>query len=158
MKTRTRPTNPVLGAAFALAVAAVAGPAMAGPPQAITITTQVVFNPEIYGTFTATGSICATGTVEYVDDVVASGPAAFNVNGLTRFTCDDNSGSFVLRLKAQANARPKDGFDLDGPFSVWGMGTGAYSAMAGHGWFGVVFDWSASPLAGAETYIGFVTL
>lgn len=158
MKTRTRPTSPVLGIAIALAVTGVAAPALAGPPQAVTITTHVEFNPEIFGTFEASGPVCSTGRVVGVDEVDAIGPAAFNVNAVTRFVCDDNTGTFVLRLHPQANARPKDGFDLDGPFSVWGKGTGKYGSLAGHGWFGVVLDWSVTPLAGTETYVGFVTL
>ena len=58
---------------------------------------------------TATGPICSTWTVIFVDDAIGSGPAAFNVNGLTRFVCDDNSGSFILR------------------------GTGAYGSLAAPG-------------------------
>jgi len=80
------------------------------------------------------------------------------VNALTEFVCDDNSGSFTLRLHPQANARPKDGFALNGPWSVWGKGTGAYGSLSGHGEFGVVFDEESDPLEGAETYVGFVAL
>lgn len=127
-------------------------------PQAVTITTQVVFNPQINGTFVATGPICSTGSLHFVDEHLAIGPAAFNVNALTQFVCDDNSGTFILRLHPQANGRPKDGFALNGPWSVWGKGTGNYKSLSGHGEFGVVFDANSDPLEGEETYVGFVNL
>lgn len=132
-------------------------PVLAGAPQAITIETQVVFDPNVSGTFVATGPICSSGTVTYVTDVVGAGPAAFNVNGVSRFDCDDNSGSFFLRLHAQAAARPHE-FNLAGPWSVWGKGTGAYSTLSGHGEFGVLFEANTDPLEGEETFVGFVTL
>lgn len=147
-----------LATGIAIALSCAAAPVLADTPQAVTITTQVVFNPNINGTFVATGPICSTGTVRFVDEHVAIGPAAFNVNARTEFVCDDNSGSFVLRLHPQANERPKDGFALNGPWSVWGKGTGAYRSLSGYGEFGVVFDFSTDPLEGQETYVGFVTL
>lgn len=158
MKTNTRPIRSVLATGMAIALSCVAAPLLAGTPQAVTITTQVVFDPQISGTFVATGPICSTGTLHFVDDAIGSGPAAFNVNALTQFVCDDNSGTFTLRLHPQANARPKDGFALNGPWSVWGKGTGAYRSLSGHGEFGVVFDESSDPLEGVETYVGFVNL
>jgi hypothetical protein len=106
----------------------------------------------------ATGPICSTGTFSLLSQVIASGPAAFNVNAVHQYVCDDNSGTFFIRLHPQANARPKGGFDLDGPWSVWGKGTGAYESLAGHGEFGVVFNAGSDPLTGQETYVGFVTL
>jgi hypothetical protein len=115
-----------------------------------------VFNPDVEGTFAATGPVCATGTVELIDEKVTAGNA-FNVVALVRFRCDDNSGSFVLHYHPQASSRPKDGFDLDGPWSVWREGgTGAYRTLSGSGWFGVTFDWSTDPLEGVETFVGFV--
>lgn len=158
MSRKVRPITSGMYVALALAVTGVAGPALAGAPQAVTITTQVVFNPSTYGTFTATGPICPTGIVELVDEHFGIGPAAFNVNARQRFTCDDNSGSFVIRLHPQGNFRPREGFDLDGPFSVVGKGTGAYADLSGSGWFGVVFDPGSDPLSATETYIGFVIL
>ncbi len=123
MITKIRPINSMLGAAMALAFTGIALPALAGPPQPVTIVTQVVFDPSTYGTFTATGPICPTGIVELVDEYYGIGPTAFDVNATHRFTCDDNSGSFVIRLHPQGNSRPREGFDLDGPFSVVGRGT-----------------------------------
>jgi hypothetical protein len=93
-----------------------------------------------------------------VSEVFAIGPAAFNVNAVQLFVCDDNSGTFTLRLHPQASGRPKNGFALNGPWSVWGKGTGDYAKMGGYGEFGAVFDFNTDPLEGQETYVGFVTL
>jgi hypothetical protein len=157
MKTQTRPIRSILATAIGITFSVAATASLANAPQAVTITTQVVFNPDISGTFVATGPICSTGTVGHVSAVFSAGP---NVNALARFTCDDNSGSFILRLHPQFNARPKDdGFDANGPWSVWGKGrTGAYSGLTGSGEFGVVVDESSDPLEATETYVGFVTL
>lgn len=158
MSTKSRPIRSVLAAGMAIVLSCAATPLLAAAPQAVTITTQVVFNPQINGTFVATGPICSTGTLHFVDEAIGSGPAAFNVNALTEFVCDDNSGSFTLRLHPQANGRPKNGFALNGPWSVWSKGTGAYGSLSGHGEFGVVFDEDSDPLEGVETYVGFVNL
>ena len=120
MKTQARPIPSILATAVSIASSLAATAALAGAPQAVTITTQVVFNPDISGTFVATGPICSTGTVSFVNIVIGVGP---NVNGVSRFTCDDNSGSFDIRLHPQFNARPKSGFDANGPWSIWGKGT-----------------------------------
>ncbi len=156
METNARSKGLALALAVAIAAAGLCSPVQAAPPQAVTITTQVVFNPDTQGTFTATGPLCASGTVELVREKIAPGQA-FNVNAWQRFTCDDNSGSFVLHLHPQFNSRPKDGFDADGPWAVsGGDGTGRYESLTGYGWFGVVLDWSTDPLEGSETYVGFV--
>jgi hypothetical protein len=155
MRTKTHPIRIVLATGVAMALSCAAPVLLADAPRAVTITTQVVFNPGTSGTFVATAPICSTGTVSLVSEVIAP---AFNVNALQQFVCDDNSGSFILRLHPQANGRPKDGFALNGPWSVWGKGTGAYQSLAGHGEFGVVFDFNADPLEGEETYVGFITL
>lgn len=145
-----------------LAAAAISGalapiPALAEAPQAVTITTQVVFNPSISGTFTASGPVCASGVIELVSEKVTSGNA-FNINTQTRFVCDDNSGSFVLRYHPQVVGRDSEGFDLDGPWSVSpGLGTGTYENLRGSGWFGVVLDWTTDPLEAVETFVGFMT-
>ena len=161
MRNDTHPLRCVLATAVAIATCWGAAPALADTPQAVTISTTITF-PDFdslgFGTFTATGPICSSGTLRGVREALGIGPAAFNVNSLTEFVCDDNSGSFVIHVHPQANPRPKDGFDLDGPWSIWGKGTGDYATMSGHGDFGVVIDFSADPLTGQETYVGFVTL
>jgi hypothetical protein len=154
MKIQALPIRSVLVMAIGIASCFAATASLADAPQAVTITTQVVFNPDANGTFVATGPLCATGT----HSLVRIAPGPYNVNALQMFTCDDNSGSFILRLHPQFNARPKDGFTANGPWSVWGKGTGAYSSLSGHGEFGVVIDDNSDPLEGTETYVGVVTL
>lgn len=160
MKTNTRSIRSVLATGITIAVSCAATPLLADAPQAVTIETQVQFDERglAFGTFAATGPICSTGTLRGEDGVFAAGGAAFNVNALHVFVCDDNSGSFVLRVHPQGNGRPKDGFVLNGPWSVWGKGTGAYESLSGHGEFGVMFDFTSDPLEGNETYVGFVNL
>jgi hypothetical protein len=157
-KLLTCPIRSVLVKGVAIAAACAAAPVLADAPQAVTITTQVTFNPDAAGTFVATGPICSTGTFSLVSEVIAIGPAAFNVNAVNEFVCDDNSGTFFIRAHPQAASRSNGGFDLNGPWSVWGKGTGGYERLAGHGTFGVVFDSGSDPLSGQETYVGFVTL
>ena len=150
-----------LKALCAIVVASCAAtPVLAGAPQAVTIVTHLTFYPDTtLGTFEATGPICPSGTVSLVDEHIGEGPAAFNVNVTHLFVCDDNSGTFVIRLHPQFNARHKDGFTANGPWAIWGNnGTGAFAELSGHGEIGVVVDFSADPLTGVETYVGFVTL
>lgn len=137
-----------------------ATPVLADAPQAVTIVTQLTFYPDTtVGTFEANGPVCSSGTVTLVDQHIAEGPAAFNVNVRQLFVCDDNSGSFVIRLHPQGNARPKDGFTFNGPWAISGnTGTGEYLKLSGSGEMGVVIDFSAEPATGVETYVGFVTL
>jgi len=155
MKTQARPVRSILAAAMGIALSLAGAASLADAPQAVTITTQVVFDPDASGTFVATGPICSTGTVSTVKTIILAGP---NVNAVARFTCDDNSGSFDIRLHPQFDIRPKDGFDANGPWSVWGKGAGAYSRLAGHGEIGVQVDESSDPLKATEIYVGFVTL
>ena len=151
----SRPFVSQLAVGIFVVASCAATPVLADTPQAVTITTQVVFDPDASGTFVATGPICSTGTVSTVSAVFSAGP---NVNALASFTCDDNSGSFILRLHPQFDVRPKAGFDADGPWSVWGKGTGAYRSLSGYGDFGVQVDENSDPLEATETYVGFVTL
>ena len=159
-KTHTRPFVSQLVVGILVVASCAATPVLADAPQAVTIVTHLTFAPDTtYGIFEATGPICPTGTVSLVDAHFGEGPAAYNVNVTQLFVCDDNSGTFVIRLLPQANARPKDGFMSNGPWTISGnSGTGAYSKLSGRGEIGVVVDFSADPLIGSETYVGFVTL
>jgi hypothetical protein len=160
MTTQTRSFVSQLAAGLAVVASCAATPALADAPQAVTIVTHVTFDPNVIGTFEATGPICSTGTV-FPGELqhIGAGPAAFNANGTTLFVCDDNSGTFVMHAHPQANARPKDGFTLNGPWAIKGDGgTGVYAKLSGQGDFGVVLDFSADPVTGVETYVGFVTL
>ena len=155
----TRPFVPQLAFGIVVVASCTATPVLADAPQAVTIVTHLTFADTTYGTFEATGPICTTGTVSLVDAHFGEGPAAFNVNVRQLFVCDDNSGTFVIRLLPQGNARPKDGFTFNGPWAISGnSGTGAYSKLSGRGEIGAVVDFSADPLTGMETYVGFVTL
>ena len=148
-----------LGVGIVVVASCTATPVLADAPQAVTIVTHLTFADTTYGTFEATGPICTTGTVSLVDAHFAEGPVAYNVNVTQLFVCDDNSGTFVIRLLPQANARPKDGFTSNGPWAISGnTGSGAYSKLSGRGEIGAVVDFSADPLTGMETYVGFVTL
>jgi len=156
---RLTPFVSQLGVGIVVVASCTATPVLADAPQAVTIVTHLTFAPDAYGSFEATGPICSTGTVSLVDGHFAEGPAAFNVNVTQLFVCDDNSGTFVIRLHPQANGRPRDGFTFYGPWAISGnTGTGAYSKLSGRGEIGAVVDFSADPLTGMETYVGFVTL
>jgi hypothetical protein len=143
-----------------LVLSAATAPSLAAAPQAVTITTQATFNAEGLGsgTFVAAGPVYVTGTFYALGAVFSAPNAWLIVNGLHHFDCDDNSGSFEIRLHPQGNPRPGLGFDLNGPWSIWGKGTGAYRQLAGHGDFGVVITPGSDPLSGVETFVGFVTL
>lgn len=147
--TTGKPTlQQLLAAGLALAAASATAPALAAAPQAVTITSQVTFNAEGAGsgTFVATGPICASGTLYALGAVFSAPNAWLIVNGLHHFDCDDNSGSFGVRLHPQGNPRPGFGLDLNGPWPIWGKGTGAYQRRAGHGDFGVVITPGSDPL------------
>lgn len=156
LKTNTSPFVWQLAVGVFFVVCCSAMPVRAGTPQAITIVDHLTFYPDTaFGTFKATGPVCPTGTVSFVDGHFAEGPVNYNNNIRQLFTCDDNSGSFVIRLLGKLNA---DGFTFHGSWAISGnFGTGAYAKLAGHGEIGVVVDYSTDPLTGEETYVGFVT-
>jgi len=160
MNTLTRPLVSQLAVGIVVVASCAATPVLADTPKAVTIVTHLTFYPDTtVGTFEATGPICPSGTVSMVDAHFGEGPAAFNVNTRQLFVCDDNSGSFVIRLLPQGNARPKGDFMFNGPWAISGnTGTGAYRSLSGHGEIGAVVDFSADPYTGMETYVGFVTL
>jgi hypothetical protein len=150
--------------AAGIVLAAATTVALAGAPQAVTITTKVVFGQPT-GTFeVVTGPICPSakaGTLHRDSQTVAGGGPTLLVNSVYEFTCYDNSGTFFIRLHPQFNGR-KTEFNLAGPWSIWGKGTGDYAEMSGYGEFGVVtYDISGTdPVqrGGDETYVGFVNL
>ena len=152
--------------AVGLVLAAATTVAMAGAPQAVTITRQVVFGqPDAIFDFQVDhGPICPgsrSGFARRVSQVVGGGGPTLLVNAVYEFTCYDNSGTFFIRLHPQFNGRPRD-FNLAGPWSIWGKGTGDYATMSGYGEFGVVtYDIpNTDPVqrGGDETYVGFVNL
>jgi len=125
--------------------------------QESTIITDITF-PEVgepFGTFTATGPLCPSGT--FVDEFVGGGGAfnsgrvfyhAFTVR--KTFTCADGSGTFTVQFHPQFTPATPAGCEEAGPFSVVG-GTGDYTKLRGHG------DFCVMPVAGGrfrETFSG----
>jgi hypothetical protein len=120
-----------VGGAASLAAAA---PAQAASPAPFTISESVTDN-----TFTATGPICASGT--FSDDLSVA-PASehnnaidhrggFNVVIHTVYTCADGTGS-IYALKVQRITFTDSGLTGTGEIQLHG-GTGAYTALEGHG-------------------------
>lgn len=110
-------------------------PAWATPPEAVSFVVPTVF--EVQNQFTASGPavdsglMCPSGTV---DDLFgkASGfkaPTGINFQVVKLFTCDDGSGTFLLKLQVRINFRG-DNFQWvvlggDGNYSnLHGSGTG----------------------------------
>ena len=161
MRTRIRQTR-VIGAVVAAVVAlvAVAGPVGAATPQQVTIVSHVTFNPDgpNYGDFTASGEavdsglICGSGT--FVDTAIRF--AGFQSNrGMVQLlvvkelTCDDQSGTIIVKLQIQAN------FDTGIESFTWVVlsGTGDYAHVRGGGSGSTVPN---PPTGNINTYEGFL--
>lgn len=118
-----RATLGLLAAAVVATAALAAGSAQAAPPTSVVIQGHTVF-ADGYGTFTTSGAgLCASGTT--TDQLLVSGGGGktlFHV--LKTFTCDDQSGTFVVNLQAVA-----------APVFRWNVvsGTGAYTNLHGSG-------------------------
>lgn len=136
----------------------------ADAPQPVMIQTEVIFAPLAEGTFTATAPLCAGGTFRTVRTVV--NPSLFQGHGFTalaEFTCNDNSGTFIVQLHPQSGSNYAGGtrdpvFTLSGPWSIVNGGTDRYAKLTGHGDFGVVIDFEKDPWTGEESFVGFVQL
>ena len=134
----------------------VAGAGRSGPPPQVTIVSPITLaDPFNFGTFTATGPaaesglICSTGTV--VDTFLIykgyQSGKGYNVLVTKTFTCDDESGTFFVRLAAQSrNGTETFNWVVQG-------GTGSYASLRGRG------DGSTVPTddGGINTYTGFLT-
>jgi hypothetical protein len=108
--------------------------ATAAPMEPFTITENINFNTG-EATFTATGALCPSGTVN--DTVVtASGhPASTSrVNLLIRtvYTCADGSGTFYAQKHVLLTLNDDGSTTNTGPITLHG-GTGDYSTLSGHG-------------------------
>jgi hypothetical protein len=138
----------------------VAGPVFAGRPQAVTIVSHVTFNPDgpNFGDFQATGSavddgaMCPSGTFEDLGIRFAGFQSDRNVVQLQvvkEFTCDDGSGTFVVKMQIQANfATGIESFSwvvLDG--------TGDDAGLRGSGSGSTVPN---APIGNINTFVGFV--
>ena len=161
MHTRSGSRRRVLVLAVALvAIAAFAAPVSAASPQSVTIVSHVTFNPDgpNYGDFAATGPavdsglICASGT--FVDTAIRfagfqSDRGTVQLLVVKEFTCDDGSGTFIVKLQIQAN------FDTGIESFTWVVlsGTGDYSGLHGSGKGSTVPN---PPTGNINTYQGFL--
>ena len=148
----------VIGAALVLLAGA--GPVAAGSAQAVTIVSNVTFNPDgpNSGDFTATGPavdngiLCASGT--FVDTFIKfagyqSRPAKVQILVVKDFTCGNDSGTFTIKL--QINADINTGYES---FS-WVVlgGTGSEATLHGGG---TGFTVPNRPVGNFNTYQGMV--
>jgi hypothetical protein len=136
--------------------------AHAAPPQPVIIQTNIVFVEGATDTFTASAPLCTSGTVLGLR-VLTNPSAAHGWTVTSEYTCDDNSGTFVIQYHPQAGANYAGGtrdpdFTVAGPWSVVKGGTGRYATLTGHGDFGVVIDFEQTPMTGVETFVGFIQL
>lgn len=141
-----------------LAVGVLGAPAAAAaPPEGVTIVSDVTFvegGPNV-GVFDATGAavdsgtLCGSGTFEDQGIRFAGFPAQtgeVQLQVLKRFTCDDGSGTFDLKMQIKAN------FDTGLETFQWVItgGTGDYATLRGSG------TGTTVPRAGGNTntYVG----
>ena len=150
--------------ALAMALALAATPAAAASPEAVSIDSHVVFNPDgpNYGDFTASGPavdsglLCANGT--FVDTGLRfagfqsghAGRSDVQVQVVKTFTCADGSGTFVVKLQIQAD------FASGLETFTWNAlgGTGDYGDLRGSGSGSTVRD--ADGNGNTNTYAGFL--
>jgi hypothetical protein len=118
---------------FAL-VGGVVAPAHAAEQVPFTITEHIDFTAQTF-TFTTTGPLCPSGTVEDTVATVAdgqSGQPKLNLLITTVYTCDDGSGTFDMLKHVFITFNPDGSFTNTGPVQILG-GTGAYVGLIGHG-------------------------
>jgi len=160
MRTTKRRRHLILGVlAATLAVTAIAAPVAAASPQSVTIVSHVIFNPDgpNYGDFVTSGAatdsglICPSGT--FVDIGLRFGGfqsdrGTVQVQVVKEFTCDDGSGTFVVKLQIQAN------FDTGIESFTWTVldGTGDYASLRGAGTGSTV----PTQVGNINTYVGFL--
>jgi len=143
-----------------LVLMAIAGPVGAASPKSVTIVSNVTFNPDgpNYGDFAASGTavdsgvICASGT--FVDTGIRfagyqSDRGIVQLQVVKEFTCDDGTGTFVVKLQIQAN------FDTGIESFTWVVlgGTGDYGSLHGSGSGSTVPN---APIGNINTYEGFL--
>jgi hypothetical protein len=147
------------GLAAIIVLLAVAVPVAARSPQDVTIVSHVTFNPDgpNFGDFEATGAavdnglICPTGT--FVDTFIAftgyqSDRGVVQLQVAKLFTCDDDTGSFVVKLQIQAN------FDTGIETFEWVVfGGEGYESLRGSGSGSTVPN---APIGNINTYVGFL--
>lgn len=120
-----------------VAVLALAVPAAASPPEGVHIEVPVDGTSGV-GTFTATGPaaggvvICDEGVVQRPFSEVNSwkGGRGIRVRLLREFTCNDGSGTFIMRIKARIQFDPSR--EVSGRWKII-SGTGDYENLRGSG-------------------------
>ena len=137
----------------------VAWPVAAAAPQGVTIVSDVTFveGGSNIGSFTTSGdaadsgAICPAGSFEDTGIRFAGGPARTGIVQLQvfkTFTCDDDSGTFDVKMQIQAN------FDTGIETFTWVItgGSGDYASFHGGG------SGSSVPRPGGNTntYVGMV--
>lgn len=108
--------------------------AAAAPPSAFTITENFNFTTG-EATFTATGALCPSGTIEDQVKTDAGHPdtsGAVNLLIRTVYTCADGSGTFYAQKHVLLTLNEDDSFTNTGPITFHG-GTGDYIRLSGHG-------------------------
>jgi hypothetical protein len=116
-------------------VAGVAPTATAAPLEPFTITERVDFSEGGVNTFTATGSLCPSGTFEDSVETFAGHPDTtdqFNLLIRTVYTCADGSGDFYAQKHVFITLTGEDSSTSSGPITFHG-GTGDYTSLRGHG-------------------------
>ena len=147
----------LIAAAAALALIAATARAARQPPSVgvnFVVQTTVPDTGPAYGPFTASGLavdagfVCPSGqTIDLTSRAIAVGTGALNVQVTKQFTCDDNSGTFDVKLSVR--------IDKNGDNFHWTIvgGTGAYTALHGSGdGFGI----GAGPSSVTDYYSGIV--
>jgi hypothetical protein len=155
-----RPFAALAVLAAVLALLGIAAPVAAASPQGVTIVSHVTFNPDgpNYGDFEASGAavdsdlICASGT--FVDTGIRfagyqSDRGIVQLQVVKEFTCDDGSGTFLVKLQIQAN------FDTGIESFTWVVlgGTDSYASLRGGGSGSTVPN---PPIGNINTYEGFL--
>jgi hypothetical protein len=121
-----------LGLAFGLLATLLVAPSASAAPPITTITIDVDFSSG--EAFTATGGVVCDSGVSVTDPFFGAGGGrqgrgVFTFHLVKTLTCDDGSGSFMIRVDA-ATAPTSPG--TIGSFVVVG-GTGDYSGLSGAG-------------------------
>jgi hypothetical protein len=121
-----------VGLSFGLLAALLIAPTASAAPPVTAITIDVDFTTG--ETFTATGGVVCDSGVAVTDPVFGAGGGrqgrgVFSFHLIKTLTCDDGSGSFMIRVNA-ATAPTSPG--TIGGFAVVG-GTGDYSGLHGAG-------------------------
>ena len=126
-----------IGAALLAAVAVLSPSAVdAGPPLDVTFEVPTTISEEgpTFGPFTASGAavdsgdMCPSGdTIDLFGRPSGGTPQGVNIQVVKLFTCDDGSGSFVVKLQVRID-RKGDNFQW-----VVLEGAGAYERLHGVG-------------------------